>query len=158
MQFRLLGSLEVSVAGHPVDLEAARLQVIVAVLLLEANNVVSVSRLIDAIWDDDPPATARSQVQICISTLRRLLEERSPTYALADITVESRDGPHDYVVDMILEALRRRAGPATRVAAEPEGLREVSVALGDRAYKIRIGEGLLASAGAHIAALAPGGS
>ena len=29
------------------------------------------------------------------ATLRRLLEERSPTYALADITVESRDGPHE---------------------------------------------------------------
>src|ERR1700683_1387712 len=50
------------------------------------------------------------------TTLRRLLEERSPTYALADITVESRDGPHDYVVDMILEALRRRAAPAKPIA------------------------------------------
>jgi DNA-binding SARP family transcriptional activator len=99
MQFRLLGSLEVSVAGHPVDLEAARLQVIVAVLLLEANNVVSVSRLIDAIWDDDPPATARSQVQICISTLRRLLADgaeadvivtRSPGYMLV-VPDEARD-------------------------------------------------------------------
>jgi shikimate kinase len=48
------------------------------------------------------------------TTLRRLLEERSPTYALAEITVESRDGPHDYVVDMILEALRRRASAPTR--------------------------------------------
>ena len=28
-------------------------------------------------------------------TLRRLLEERSPTYALADITIESHDGPHE---------------------------------------------------------------
>ena len=90
------------------------------------------------------------------ATLRRLLEERSPTYALADITVESRDGPHDFVVEMILEALRRRAAAPTRIAAKAEALREVSVALGDRAYKIWIGEGLLASAGAHVAALAPG--
>ena len=29
------------------------------------------------------------------ATLRKLLEERSPTYALADLTIESRDGPHD---------------------------------------------------------------
>jgi shikimate kinase/3-dehydroquinate synthase len=91
------------------------------------------------------------------STLRRLLDERSPTYALADITVESRDGPHDYVVDMILDALRRRAAPPTiRIMAESEAVREVSVALGDRAYKIWIGEGLLSSAGERIAALAPG--
>ena len=37
-------------------------------------------------------------------TLRRLLDERSPTYALADITIESRDGPHD---------VGGRNGPAT---------------------------------------------
>ena len=36
-----------------------------------------------------------------------LLDERSPTYALADITIESRDGPHDAVVEAILDALRR---------------------------------------------------
>jgi shikimate kinase / 3-dehydroquinate synthase len=90
------------------------------------------------------------------TTLRSLLEERSPTYALAEITVESRDGPHDYVVDMILDALRRRAAPATRITGESEALREIPVALGDRAYKIWIGEGLLASAGERIAALAPG--
>src|SRR6202044_4022307 len=40
-------------------------------------------------------------------TLRRLLAERAPIYGLADLTIESREGPHDFVVDMILEALRR---------------------------------------------------
>ena len=54
------------------------------------------------------------------------------------------------------EALRRRAAAPTRIAATADALREVSVALGDRAYKIWIGDGLLASAGAHLAALAPG--
>jgi shikimate kinase/3-dehydroquinate synthase len=90
------------------------------------------------------------------TTLRRLLEERGPVYALADLTIESRDGPHDQVVDMITDALRRHATPPSPSAASARGLREVSVALGDRGYKILIGEGLLASAGAHVAALAPG--
>ena len=45
-------------------------------------------------------------------TLRRLLEERSPTYALADLAIESRDGPHDAVVEQILAALAERARPA----------------------------------------------
>ena len=85
------------------------------------------------------------------ATLRKILEERSPTYALADLTIESRDGPHDVVVETILEALRRRASGGGR-----EDRREVEVALGDRSYKILIGEGLISSAGAHIAALAPG--
>ena len=82
-------------------------------------------------------------------TLRRLIEEREPTYALADITIESRDGPHDAVVEQILAALGARARHAA------EGPRKVRVDLGQRGYDILIGEGLIAGAGAHIAALFP---
>ena len=52
--------------------------------------------------------------------------------------------------------MRRRAAPVKPIAAEPSTLREVSVALGERAYEILIGEGLLADGGAQISALAPG--
>jgi shikimate kinase/3-dehydroquinate synthase len=85
------------------------------------------------------------------ATLRKLLEERSPTYALADLTIETRDGPHDAAVEALIGALRRRlAHPASPTT------REVAVDLGSRAYRILIGPGLLESAGAHVAALAPG--
>ena len=47
-------------------------------------------------------------------TLRRLLEERSPTYALADFTVELHDGSHDSVVDAILGPPRGGAGRGRR--------------------------------------------
>ncbi|MEU4498132.1 BTAD domain-containing putative transcriptional regulator [Streptomyces sp. NPDC023998] len=40
-------------------------------LLLQADHVVSVDQLVDAVWDNEPPSTARSQIQICISALRR---------------------------------------------------------------------------------------
>jgi shikimate kinase len=40
-------------------------------------------------------------------TMRRLMEQRHPVYALADVTVESRDGTHEAVVDGILRALDR---------------------------------------------------
>jgi shikimate kinase len=40
-------------------------------------------------------------------TLRRLVEERYPTYALADLTVPSRDAPKDVVADEVIEALDR---------------------------------------------------
>jgi len=90
-------------------------------------------------------------------TLRRLLEERSPIYALADLTIDSQDGPHDTVCDAVIAHLRRRlsAGKSAPPPARP-ALREVDVALGARAYKILIGEGLIARAGEHIARLAPG--
>ena len=44
-------------------------------------------------------------------TLRRLLEERDPVYAEADLTVESRDVPHETIVDEILEGLRGLIAP-----------------------------------------------
>jgi shikimate kinase len=45
-------------------------------------------------------------------TLRRLVAERYPIYALADLTIESRDVPHDVVVEDVLAALDALAGPA----------------------------------------------
>ncbi len=41
-------------------------------------------------------------------TLRRLIDERYPTYAEADVTIESRDVPHDTIVDEIVAGLRER--------------------------------------------------
>ncbi|MEU3160830.1 BTAD domain-containing putative transcriptional regulator [Streptomyces griseoincarnatus] len=48
-----------------------RLRIVLAVLLLNANRTVSTERLIEAVWGDTPPVTARSQIQIVISMLRR---------------------------------------------------------------------------------------
>jgi shikimate kinase len=42
------------------------------------------------------------------ATLRKLMAERYPIYALADLTVESRDVSHDKIVDEIVSALARR--------------------------------------------------
>jgi shikimate kinase/3-dehydroquinate synthase len=93
-------------------------------------------------------------------TVRRLLAERSPIYGLADMTIESREGPHESVVEAIVTALTRRLAGAQDEArvnsASPPERREVEVPLGRRAYKIVIGEGLLAEAGDRIARLAPG--
>jgi len=86
-------------------------------------------------------------------TLRRLLAERSPTYALADLTIESRDGPHDTVVDM---TLRRLAEKLVEERAAPSGRRTVEVPLGARAYSIHIGPGVIDEAGPEIVRIAPG--
>ena len=87
-------------------------------------------------------------------TLRRLLEERTPTYALADLTIESLDGSHDAVVDAILRRLDATLGKD--VAPVQEARRKVEVPLGARAYSILIGPGVLDEAGAEIARIAPG--
>ena len=87
-------------------------------------------------------------------TLRRLLEERSPTYGLADFTIESLDGSHDCVVDAILRRLHATLGNGA--GALPQMRRQVEVPLGGRAYSILIGPGLLDEAGAEIDRIAPG--
>jgi shikimate kinase len=44
------------------------------------------------------------------ATLRKLMEERDPVYALADLVVQSREVMHDKMVDEIVEALASRVG------------------------------------------------
>src|SRR5215468_5088664 len=73
MEFRLLGPFEVVRDGTPAGIGAARLRTVLAMLLLASNRTVAVSRLIEAVWDEDPPRTAKSQVHICVSALRRQL-------------------------------------------------------------------------------------
>jgi DNA-binding SARP family transcriptional activator len=73
VEFRLLGPVEVVQGTALVPLTVGRNEIVLAMLLLEAGRVVPVQRLIDALWAEEPPTTARSQVQICVSMLRKLL-------------------------------------------------------------------------------------
>jgi shikimate kinase len=47
------------------------------------------------------------------ATVRRMLEAREPVYQSADLTIWSRDVPHDRIVDECLDALRARLGDGT---------------------------------------------
>src|SRR5208283_3227061 len=82
-------------------------------------------------------------------TVRRILAKRSQTYALADLTIELRDGPHESVVDMTLRRLAERLGGPAEPPASVR--RRVEVPLGPRAYTIHIGPGVIDEAGAEIA-------
>jgi DNA-binding SARP family transcriptional activator len=82
MQFGILGPLEVSVGGRPVEVTGGRQRALLAVLLLDANRVVPVERLVDALWGDAPPETAAKAVQVLVSQLRKALgRERLVTKA-----------------------------------------------------------------------------
>ncbi len=72
MKFRILGPLEILDGSERLELGGARQQIVVATLLLSANRVVTMDRLLEAIYGEDLPPTARSQAQIAISSLRRL--------------------------------------------------------------------------------------
>ncbi|HET8684690.1 MAG TPA: BTAD domain-containing putative transcriptional regulator [Micromonosporaceae bacterium] len=73
MRYRILGALQVLGSdGQPYAFER-RHKRILAVLLLSPNQVVGRDYLIDAVWDETPPATAARQLQNCISNLRQHL-------------------------------------------------------------------------------------
>jgi DNA-binding SARP family transcriptional activator/class 3 adenylate cyclase len=73
MDFRLLGPLEAVDGAAPVGLGGAKQRALLALLLLNANMTVASDRLIDELWGDEPPESARKMVQIYVSQLRKLL-------------------------------------------------------------------------------------
>ncbi|MBG0560235.1 AfsR/SARP family transcriptional regulator [Actinoplanes aureus] len=71
MEFGILGPLEVRHNGRQVAIGGAKQRRVVATLALNAGRVVSLGQLVDAVWDGEPPVTARKQVQNAVSALRR---------------------------------------------------------------------------------------
>jgi DNA-binding SARP family transcriptional activator/predicted negative regulator of RcsB-dependent stress response len=72
VDFRILGPLEITAGPERLDLGGPRQEIVVATLLLSANRLVTIDRLLEAMYGEDLPPTCRSQAQISISTLRRL--------------------------------------------------------------------------------------
>jgi YVTN family beta-propeller protein len=79
MEFRILGSLEVVRDGRVIHLGSGRQLALVAVLLMHANEAVSVDRLVDELWGESPPASAAKIVRNSVSLLRRQLGDRLVT-------------------------------------------------------------------------------
>ncbi|GAA0957290.1 AfsR/SARP family transcriptional regulator [Virgisporangium aurantiacum] len=73
MEYRLLGPVELHDQYGTVPLGGPRGRSIPPALLLEANRVVPIEKLVAAAWGDDPPATAQIQVRNRVTRLRRLL-------------------------------------------------------------------------------------
>ncbi len=73
MEIRLLGLVEATHEGHVVPLGGVKPRALLAILALEANATVSADRLIEGLWGERPPATARKAVQVLVSHLRKEL-------------------------------------------------------------------------------------
>lgn len=73
MRFRVLGSLEAEADGVVLRLGTPFQHKLFAALLLDAGRVVPLARLMDVLWDDEPPATGAKQVRNAVSRLRTLL-------------------------------------------------------------------------------------
>ncbi|MGH3905351.1 MAG: BTAD domain-containing putative transcriptional regulator [Pseudonocardiaceae bacterium] len=74
-EVRVLGPVEALVDGRKVDLRGRRSRQVLAALAVEVGRSVSVERLVDLVWSENPPSSARTQVSIQISALRRAFGE-----------------------------------------------------------------------------------
>ena len=79
MEIRILGPLEVVAGGDPVDLPSGKARLLLAALVVHANQVVSTDRLFEFLWQGQPPESAANTLQTYVSHLRRSLEpDRTP--------------------------------------------------------------------------------
>lgn len=83
---RLLGPIELVAGGLSFDLGGPRQRTVLAMLGLNVERVTSMDGLIAAVWGDDPPETARGQVQVCVSGLRKVFAEAGHPDAIRTVS------------------------------------------------------------------------
>ncbi|MEU7293049.1 BTAD domain-containing putative transcriptional regulator [Streptomyces exfoliatus] len=89
LSFRILGPLLVTAGKRTVLLGGARQRTVLALLLLTPGRIVPVDTLVDAVWNDRPPATARTQIAIVVAALRKVFKRAGAT---EDVIVTEHPG------------------------------------------------------------------
>jgi WD40 repeat protein/serine/threonine protein kinase len=131
MRFHVLGPLEVTRERVSVPLGGPKQRAVLAHLIVRANQVVPTDALIDQVWGEEPPESARNVLQTYVSHLRSALgteriEGRTPGYILhlepfeldavrfESLVREARDanGQSDRAASLLKEALELWKGPA----------------------------------------------
>ena len=78
MNFLVLGPVDVVDGDRAPRLGSAKQRLLLAALLVDANAVVSVDRLAEALWGDGPPVDIHGALQTYVSRLRAVLEPERP--------------------------------------------------------------------------------
>jgi DNA-binding SARP family transcriptional activator/tetratricopeptide (TPR) repeat protein len=126
MEFRLFGEIQVNVEGRPVAVGTRRQQAVLAALAIDVGRPVPIETLIDRVWDESPPATAREVLYPYVSRIRGAfkaagavarIDRRSGGYVL-DADPESVD-LHRFAV-----LVKRGRDSAAEEAAQVTALRE----------------------------------
>jgi DNA-binding SARP family transcriptional activator len=166
LEFRILGPLEVVREHGPLRLGGPKQRATLAILLLNANRVVSVDRLADDLYSGAAPVTAVTQVQRQISELRKtlgdesIIETRSPGYVVRlepdqldlhrfeRLTEDAGREEARRAADLLREALGLwRGAPLADLAYEPfarpavERLEEIRLAALEQRIEAELGLG-----------------
>lgn len=167
--FRILGPLEGWVGERRLDLGGPIPRRILAVLLLEPGRLLTVDRLVDAAWPEEPPATASHQVRKAISELRRRIPDGTrvlitdgPGYAIArdtpldaaEFTAKVREGEalarrgsNEEAADLLGAAIALRRGPVLSgigdgvIESVARAMEEHHLSVVERYFDLRLASG-----------------
>ncbi|MFG3255075.1 BTAD domain-containing putative transcriptional regulator [Streptomyces sp. NPDC048172] len=127
-RFALLGPLRAWRGGRELDLGSPQQRVVLAMLLLRRGRLVTTAELVDAVWGEDPPATAVPVLRTYVSRLRKVLRSEAAAAGSPQVVVSAADGylarvPHGSVdlgvfEERVAEAQRLRAAGELPAAAE----------------------------------------
>ncbi|RJQ80366.1 AAA family ATPase [Pseudonocardiaceae bacterium YIM PH 21723] len=109
MRIRILGDVEVEQDGRLMPLGGPRQTTVLCALALNRGRAVPVDRLTQIVWGDQPPSTARTQIQICVSKLRRVV----------GVPIESNQVGYTLHVDHLDLDLAQFESLVTRSQAQP---------------------------------------
>ena len=170
VHFNILGALEIWADQQRLRLGGPIQERVLVTLLLEPGRVVPVTRLVEAAWNEGPPATAVHQIRKAVADLRRripggagLLVTDGPGYraAVADeqvdlsrftlLTGEAREqfaaGAAAQAADLLRRALALWRGPVlagsggTTLAAAATALDERRLAAAEQLFQLRLDQG-----------------
>ena len=126
MELRVLGALEVVGEHGPIPLAAAKHRRLLAALTLASGRTRSTDELIDAVWGEAPPASARKLLQVYVSQLRKALPEEA--------TILTRPAGYEFAFPPeALDATRFERLVADAAHALHEGNPPLAASLADRA-------------------------
>jgi DNA-binding SARP family transcriptional activator len=101
MEFKILGTLEVTANGTPQAPTAPKVRQLLATLLVRANQFVSVDALVDEMWGEDPPARVVTTIQTYVHYLRKMLAKGAGPEPRAGLRTEAQG----YVLRVCRECL-----------------------------------------------------
>ncbi|WP_394618664.1 tetratricopeptide repeat protein [Lentzea sp. JNUCC 0626] len=112
MEFRLLGPLEVLRDGVEVTVPSAKQRVVLATLLLRANQVVTLDELIDRLWEGDTPTGPRGTAQAYVMRLRKVLGDDAAAIETVENGYRLRVSPDQLDLARFRDELRQAEGDA----------------------------------------------
>jgi DNA-binding SARP family transcriptional activator len=130
VEIRVLGPLEVVVDGRFIELPGAKARLLLAALVVHANEVISTDRLFEVLWGAQPPESAANTLQTYVAHLRTALEPDRARRKAGQVLVTRQPGYMLAIEPGAIDAVRFE-----RLAEQ--GRRELATAPADAGRTLR---------------------